>query len=48
MLLRGPSEMVFNQSIRKTKEQKTRFQCLAAKMPKSVMLSGAMKSAKYF
>ena len=35
----------FNQSIRRTKEQKTRLQCLAWAMPKSVMLSGAMKSA---
>jgi len=36
----------FNQSIRRTKEQKTRLQCLAWAMPKSVMLSGAMKNAK--
>jgi len=36
----------FNQSIRRTKEQKTRLQCLASVMPKPVMPSGAMKSAK--
>jgi len=36
----------FNQSIRRTKEQKTRLQCLAGAMPKPVMPSGAMKSAK--
>ena len=36
----------FNQSIRRTKEQQTRLQCLAWAMPKSVMPSGAMKSAK--
>jgi len=36
----------FNQSIRRTKEQKTRLQCLASAMPKPVMPSGAMKSAK--
>ena len=35
-----------NQTIRKTKEQKTRLQCLASAMPKSVMPSGAVKSAK--
>ena len=36
----------FNQSSRRTKEQKTRLQCLASAMPKPVMPSGAMKSAK--
>jgi len=36
----------FNQSIRRTKEQKTRFQCLARAMPKPVMPAGDMKSAK--
>ena len=36
----------FNQSIRRTKEQKTRLQCLANAMLKPVMPSGAMKSAK--
>ena len=36
----------FNQSIRRTKGQKTRLQCLASAMPKSVMPSGAMKGAK--
>ena len=36
----------FNQSIRRTKEQKTRLQCLAGTMPKPVMPSGAMKSPK--
>jgi len=35
-----------NQSIRRTKEQKTRLQCFASAMPKPVMPSGAMKSAK--
>ena len=30
----------FNQSIRRTKEQKTRLQCLASAMPKPVMPSG--------
>jgi len=35
-----------NQSIRRTKEQKTRLQCLACAMPKPVMPSGAMKNAK--
>jgi len=37
----------FNQSIRRTKEQKTRSQCLAWAMPKSVMPTGAMESAKF-
>jgi len=46
MLLGGPSEKVFDRSIRRTKEQKTRLQCLASVMPKPVMPSGAMKSAK--
>ena len=36
----------FNQLIRRTKEQKTRLQCLPSAMPKPVMPSGAMKSAK--
>ena len=36
----------FDQSIRRTKEQKTRLQCLASTMPKPVMTSGAVKSAK--
>ena len=39
--MRGPSEKVFDQSISRTKEQKTRFQCLASDMPKSVMPSAA-------
>jgi len=30
----------FNQSIRRTKKQKTRLQCLASAMPKPVMPSG--------
>jgi len=47
MLLRGPSENGFNQSVRRTKEQKTRLQCLASTMPKSAMASGAIKSAKF-
>jgi len=37
----------FDQSICITKEQKTRLQCLASAMPKSVMLSGA-KNGKVF
>jgi len=41
MLLRGPSEKVFDQSVCRTKEQKTRLQCLASEMPKSVMPSAA-------
>jgi len=41
MLLRVPSEKVFDQSICKTKEQKARLQCLASGMPKSVMPSTA-------
>jgi len=36
----------FNQSIRRTKEQKTRSQGLASAMPKPVMPSRAMKSVK--
>jgi len=36
----------FNQLIRRTKEQKTRLQCLACAIPKPVMPSRAMKSAK--
>jgi len=39
MLLRGPSEKVFDQSICRTKEQKTRLQYLASAMPKPVMPS---------
>jgi len=39
MLLRGPSEKVFDQSICRTKEQKTRLQYLASAMPQSVMPS---------
>jgi len=35
-----------SQSGRRTKEQQTRLQCSAWKMPKSVMPSGAMKSAR--
>jgi len=45
MLLRGPSENVFDQSICRTKEQKTKLQCLVSAMPKSVMPSAA-KTAK--
>jgi len=41
MLLRGPSEKVFDQSICKAKEQKARSQSLASTMPKYVMPSGA-------
>ena len=36
----------FNHSIRRTKEQKTRLQCLASAMPKPVMPAGAMKRLK--
>jgi len=36
-----------NQSIRRTKEQKSRLQYLVCAMPKPVMPSGAMKSAKF-
>jgi len=39
MLLCVPSEKVFDQSISRTKEQKTRLQCLASAMPNSVMPS---------
>jgi len=39
MSLRGPSEKVFDQSICGKKEQKTRLQCLASAMLKSVMPS---------
>jgi len=35
MLLRVPSKKAFSQSICRTKEQKTRLQCLASAMPKS-------------
>jgi len=41
MLLRVPSEKVFDQSICRTKEQKARLQCLASAMPEFVMPSGA-------
>jgi len=41
MLLRVPSEKVFDQSICRAKEQKARLQCLASAMPKSVMPPGA-------
>jgi len=41
MLLLGRSEKVFDQSICRTKEQKTRLQCLARAMPNSVMPSAA-------
>jgi len=41
MLLRVPSENVFDQSICRTKEHKARLQCLASAMPKSAMPSGA-------
>jgi len=41
MLLLGPSEKVFDQTICGTKEQKTRLQCLACAMRKSVMPSAA-------
>jgi len=43
ILLRGPSEKVFDQSICRTKEQQTRLQCLTSAMPKSVMPSAAKK-----
>jgi len=45
MLLRGPSGRVFDQSIWRTKEQKTRLQCLACAMPKSVMPSAAKRAS---
>jgi len=35
------SEKVFDQSICRTKEQKTKYQCLACAMPKSAMPSAA-------
>jgi len=41
MLLLGPSEKVFDQANFRTKEQKTRLQCLACAMPKYVMPSAA-------
>jgi len=41
MLLRGPLEKVFDQSLCRTKEQKTRLQCLAWAMPESVMSTAA-------
>jgi len=37
----------FNQSIRRTKEQKTRLQCLAWATSKSVMPSGAVKAQSF-
>jgi len=40
MLLCGPSEKIFRQLISREKEHKTRLQCLASAMPKSVMPSG--------
>jgi len=39
MLLRGPSEKLFDQSICRTKEQKTRLQNLTSAILKSVMRS---------
>jgi len=39
VLLRRPSEKVFDQSNFRTKEQKVRLQCLDSAMPKSVMPS---------
>jgi len=39
MSLRPPSEKVFDQSICRTKEQKTRLQYLASAIPKSGMPS---------
>jgi len=47
MQLRGPSEKVFDQSICRTKEQKTILQCLSSEMLISVMLSAA-KNGKVF
>jgi len=41
MLLCSPSEKVFDQLICRTKEQKTRLQCLASGMPKIVMPSAS-------
>jgi len=46
MLLRGPSEKVFDQSLCRTKEYKTRLQCLSSAISKSVMPSGA-KNVKF-
>jgi len=45
--LRGPPEKVFDQSICRMSEQKTRLQCLASEMPKSIMPSAA-KNGKVF
>jgi len=45
--LRGPSANVFDQSICRTNEQKTRLPYLADAMPKSVMPSAA-KNGKVF
>jgi len=42
MLLPGPSEKIFDQSICRTKEQKARLQCLDRAIPKSEMPSGAV------
>jgi len=46
MLLCGPSEKVFDQSICRTKEHKARLQGLVSAMPKPVMPSAA-KMAKF-
>ena len=48
MLLRGPPEKVLISRFveRKGRKQKARLQCLASEMPKSVMASGVIKSAK--
>jgi len=46
MLLRVPSEKVFDQSICRTKEQKAALQCLANAMRKSVMPSSAAKNGE--
>jgi len=43
MLLRSPPGKSFNQSICRTKEQKTWLQCLASAVPKFAMPSGAKK-----
>jgi len=47
MLLRSLSEKVFDQSICRTKELKTRLQCLASGMPKFVMPSAAKNGKVY-
>jgi len=41
ILLRGPSRKFFYQSICRTKEQKTKLQCLVSAIPQSVMPSTA-------